>query len=139
MGRIFALDIGDARIGVAASDLLHMLANPVETYKRTGDFEKDVNYIATLAKTKEAEVIVSGFPVRLDGNETIQTQKAREFAEAVKHATGLPLVYVDERLTTVEAERILIEQNVRREDRKKVIDQVAAVIILQNYLDSRQV
>ncbi len=130
------MDIGDARIGVASSDLLHVIAGPVETYKRTGDWQKDVNYIVELAKKQQAEKIVSGLPVRLDGNETLQTQKAREFAEAVRESSGLPLVYLDERLTTVEAERILIERNMRREDRKKVIDQVAAVIILQNYLDS---
>ena len=119
-----ALDVGDVRIGVAVSDLMGIIANPLETYTRKGDITRDVNYIVQLAKAHEVSLFVSGLPLGLNGLENEQTRKTREF--------------MDERFTTLSAERVLIEGNVRRENRKKVIDKVAATIILQNYLDSKR-
>lgn len=136
MGRILALDVGDVRIGIAVSDTLHILAHPVETYTRTGNEQTDINHIVDVAKAQQAELIVAGLPLRLDGNETLQTQKATCFAQSVADSAGLKLIFRDERLTTVEAEEILLQSNMRRDKRKKVIDQVAATIILQSYLDS---
>lgn len=133
-----ALDVGDVRIGIAVSDTLHMLAHPLETYKRTGNDETDVKYIVDLAKAQQTELIVAGLPLRLDGNETLQTQKSTCFAQSVADGAGLRIVFRDERLTTVEAEEILLQHNMSRAKRKQVIDQVAAVIILQSYLDSKQ-
>ena len=138
MGRVMALDVGDVRIGVAVSDLMGIIANPLETYTRKGDITRDVNYIVELAKAHEVSLFVSGLPLGLNGLENEQTRKTREFVDALTAATDIPVKFMDERFTTLSAERVLIEGNVRRENRKKVIDKVAATIILQNYLDSKR-
>ena len=88
-----------------------------------------------IIKEKEVELIVSGLPVSLAAKETEQTVKTREFIEELKKHTDLPIMFIDERLTTSLSERVLIEGGVRRENRKQVIDKVAATVILQNYLD----
>lgn len=133
-----ALDVGDVRIGIAVSDLMGIIANPLETYTRTKNLQKDVEYIVDLAKGKEVSLFVSGLPLGLNGMENEQTAKTRAFVEALQQATDIPVKFMDERFTTLSAERVLIEGNVRRENRKKVIDKVAATIILQNYLDSKR-
>lgn len=132
-----ALDVGDVRIGVAVSDLMGIIANPLETYTRKGIMDKDAQYIADLAKSHDVELFVSGLPLGLDGKENEQTAKTRQFVDALQKCSDIPIKYMDERFTTLSAERVLIEGNVRRENRKKVIDKVAATIILQNYLDSK--
>lgn len=129
------MDVGDVRIGIAVSDIMGIIANPLETYKRKGDLDKDVQYIVDLCKQREVSLIVSGLPKNMRGEETLQTEKTRQFAQEVERQSGIEVKFIDERLTSVSAERVLIEGNVRREDRKKVIDKVAATIILQNYLD----
>lgn len=133
-----ALDVGDVRIGVAVSDPMGIIANPLETYTRKGDVRRDAQYIVDLAKSKEVSLFVSGLPLGLNGNENDQTKKTREFIDVLVSLTDIPVKYLDERFTTLSAERTLIQGNVRREDRKKVIDKVAATIILQNYLDSKR-
>lgn len=134
--RILALDIGDVRIGLAISDVLGITANPLETYRRKkDDLQGDCAYIAALAREKGAEKLVLGLPVNMDGTEGPRVEKTREFAACLAAHTDLPIDYQDERLTTVTAERVLIEQGVRREKRKEVIDKVAATIILRCYLD----
>lgn len=138
MGRVMALDVGDVRIGVAVSDLMGIIANPLETYTRKGDVAKDAIYIANLAKQHEVDLFVCGLPLGLNGKENEQTQKTRAFIEELQKHTEIPVRFMDERFTTLSAERVLIEGNVRRENRKKVIDKVAATIILQNYLDSKR-
>ena len=137
MGRVMALDVGNVRIGIAVSDLMGIIANPLETYTRKGNITVDAQYIANLAKQKEVSLFISGLPLSLSGGENEQTLKTREFIEELKIHTDIPVQYMDERFTTLSAERVLIEGNVRRENRKKVIDKVAATIILQNYLDSK--
>lgn len=132
-----ALDVGDVRIGIAVSDLMGIIANPLETYTRRGDAERDAKYIADLAKAHEVELFVSGLPLGLNGLENEQTAKTRAFIQQLQKQTDAPVKFMDERFTTLSAERVLIEGNVRRENRKKVIDKVAATIILQNYLDSK--
>jgi putative Holliday junction resolvase len=135
MGRIMALDVGDVRIGVAVSDIMGIIANPLLTYTRTKDEAADIAYLTSLAKEKEVDLIVSGLPLSLSGADSIQTGKVRDFVAKVAQFSGLDTKFVDERLTTAAAERVLIEGNVRRENRKKYIDKVAATIILQTYLD----
>ena len=134
MGRIIALDVGDVRIGVAASDLMKIIANPVTTYHRTGDEQKDACEIAKLIREKEGELIVCGLPVTMDNGENDQTVKTRHFADVLKQYTDLPIEFIDERFTTVSAERVLLEANMRRKDRKQVIDKIAATIILETYM-----
>ncbi|MBQ2894736.1 MAG: Holliday junction resolvase RuvX [Clostridia bacterium] len=137
MGRIMALDVGNVRIGIAVSDLMGIIANPLETYTRKGNLAVDAEYIANLAKQKEVSLFISGLPLSLSGGENEQTLKTREFIEELQKHTDIPVKFLDERFTTLSAERVLIQGNVRRENRKKVIDKVAATIILQTYLDSK--
>ncbi|MCI8459258.1 MAG: Holliday junction resolvase RuvX [Clostridia bacterium] len=135
--RILAIDYGDARIGLALSDESETLASPLSTYASVS-MRKDIDHIAALAKEKNAGRIVLGLPVNMDGSEGERAQKTRSFGTVLARVSGLEVVYKDERLTTVSAERTLIECNVRREKRKQVIDTLSAQIILQSYLDAQQ-
>ncbi len=131
------MDVGDVRIGLAVSDLMGIIANPLETYVRKS-FVKDIDYIVNLAKEMEVDTIVSGLPKNLNNQDSLQTQKVREFVEKLEEAWGKNVVFVDERFTTASAQRVLLEGNVRRGDRKKVVDKVAATIILQTYLEIKK-
>lgn len=138
MKRKVALDVGDVRIGVAVSDVMGICANPRETYVRKGGAEEDALYFAHYAQKEDADAFVVGLPKNMDGTEGPRAQVTREFGELLERTSGLPVIYVDERLTTVSAERMLIDADVRRDKRKKVIDKVAATIILQSYLDGKR-
>ena len=139
MKRKIALDVGDVRIGVAVSDLLGITANPRETYvRKKGDTNADIAYFCEYAKREETDAFVLGLPKNMDGTEGDRAVVTRQFGDMLQEASGLPVLYQDERLTTVSAERMLIDADVRREKRKKVIDKVAATIILQSYLDSHR-
>ena len=131
-----ALDYGEVRIGIAFSDLLNIIANGYESYTRK-NLESDLNYLTTLARTHEVDEIILGLPVNMDGSEGERAQATREFGDLLGEKSNIKISYLDERLTSVSAERLLIEADVRREDRKKIIDKVAATIILQNYLDMK--
>lgn len=132
-----ALDVGDVRIGVAVSDLLGITANPRETYvRKKDDIDADIDYFCEYAKKEDADAFVLGLPKNMDGTEGDRAFITREFGEKLREKSGIDVFYQDERLTTVSAERLLIEADVRRDKRKKVIDKVAATIILQSYLDS---
>ena len=133
MGRIIAFDIGDKRIGVAISDPFNEMALPVETYWRKS-LNKDVDYLVALAKARYAETIVCVLPLNFDGKECEQTEKTRFFIEEIRKKTDINVVTQDERFSTKEARRILIEADMRREKRKDVIDKVAASYILEDYL-----
>ncbi len=133
-GRIMGLDIGDKTIGVAVSDLMGLTAQGVTTIKRVGK-KKDIEEIKKIISEKQVNKIVSGLPKNMNGTVGSQGEKVQKFCELLKQETNLPIEFWDERLSTVAAERSLIEGNVRRENRKKVIDMLAAVIILQGYLD----
>lgn len=137
MKRVMALDLGDAKIGIAMSDLMKIIANGYETYKRVSE-SKDLDYVVNLAKQNDVDTIVLGLPINMDGTRGVRVEKTEEFAKKLEEASGLKIAFQDERLTTVTAERMLIEGNVRREKRKTVIDKVAATIILQTYLDSHR-
>ena len=133
--RIIALDVGDRRIGIAVSDPLGFTAQPVETYTRVG-YGPDTRRIAQLASQYETNRILCGLPLNMDGTQGFQTQKVREFAAKLEE-TGLTVEFYDERMTTVLAEGALLEADMRRENRKKKVDMVAAVMILQSYLDAQ--
>ncbi len=139
MKRKVALDVGDVRIGVAVSDMLGITANPRETYVRQkDDINADIAYFCEYAKKEDADAFVLGLPKNMDGTEGDRAAVTRQFGDMLEEASGLEVLYQDERLTTVSAERMLIDADVRREKRKKVIDKVAATIILQSYLDSHR-
>ena len=134
MKKIIGLDIGTVRIGIATSDILGIFASSYEVYKRRNMY-LDTRYMVTLANKLDADTFVIGLPLKLDGSEGDSVQMVKDFAEELSKLTDAKIVFQDERLSTVSAERILIESNMRREKRKDVVDQIAATIILQNYLD----
>ena len=136
MKKIMGIDIGEKRIGIAVSDSLGYTAQGVETYTRTG--EGDAAYIAAKAKELGASSVVVGLPLNMNGTEGPAAQKVREFAEQLK-ALGVEVDFQDERLTTVSAERMLIEADVSRKKRRQVVDKLAAVYILRAYLDRHPV
>lgn len=136
MLRILALDVGDKRIGVAVSDALGITAQGLETYTRTGDIEKDVAYILKLAKGYEPVRLLFGMPRNMDGSYGFQAERVKEFANAVLNNFTGEHAFYDERLTTVSAERVLIEAEMSWQKRRKVVDKLAAVVILQGYLAS---
>ena len=132
--RAIAFDIGDKRIGVAISDPFNQYAMPCDTYFRTRSFWVDVEAIAKIAEERSAGVIVCGMPVNFDGSESVQTVKTRDFIEALKTKTQIPIVLEDERFTTMQARETQIMGGVKRGDRKKSIDSIAASYILEGYL-----
>ncbi|MBQ8295025.1 MAG: Holliday junction resolvase RuvX [Clostridia bacterium] len=132
--RAIAFDIGNKRIGVAISDPFNEYAMPCETYVRVGNFQKDVAMIAKIAEDRGVGVIVCGLPYNFDGTESIQTVKTRQFIEALKEKTSLPIELEDERFTTMQARETQIMGGVKREDRKKTIDSIAASYILESFL-----
>ena len=133
--RIVALDVGDRRIGIAVSDPLGVTAQPIETYTRIG-YGPDSRHIAEIARRYETDRILCGLPRNMDVTQGFQVEKVKEFAAKLEEL-GLVVEYYDERMTTMLAESALLEANMRREDRKKKVDMVAAVVILQSYLDAR--
>ena len=136
-GRIMGLDVGDKTIGVAVSDLMGLTAQGVKTIKRVGK-KKDIEALKEIIKERQVNKIVSGLPKNMNGTLGPQGEKVIKFCELLEEETGIKIEYWDERLYTVAAERTLIQGNVRRENRKGVIDMVAAVIILQGYLDRQR-
>ena len=136
--RIMGLDYGSKTVGVAISDPLCITAQGIETIERKEEnkLRKTLARIEELAKEYEVEKIILGFPKNMNNTVGERGEKSLEFKEMLERRTGLPVIMWDERLTTVEAERTLRESNVRRENRKKYIDKIAAVFILQGYLDS---
>ena len=136
--RIMGLDYGTKTVGVAISDALKITAQGIETIERKEENKlcRTCARIEELIKEYDVEKIVLGFPKHMNNDIGERAEKALEFGEMLKRRTGLEVVMWDERLTTVAAERTLIESKVRRENRKQYIDKIAAVFILQGYLDS---
>ena len=137
--RVMGLDYGSKTVGVAVSDPFGWTAQGVETIvrKEENKLRQTLARIEALVQEYEVEKIVLGFPKNMNSPLGERAQKTLEFKEKLEKRIGLPIIMWDERLTTVEAERTLIESNVRREDRKKYVDKIAAVFILQGYLDSQ--
>ena len=134
--RILALDHGTKRIGVAVSDELQMIASPLEFIPS----EPWADFLARLkdiVREKEVGLVLVGMPRNMDGSYGPAAQKVREFIAALGQELAIPIKTLDERLTTVQAQRALIQANVRRDKRKVKVDQTAAAILLQSYLDSR--
>lgn len=136
-GRVLGIDLGQRRIGVAVSDPGRVLATADRVIVRTGDPERDRRAIAEIAAEWEATRIVVGLPLSLDGSQGPAATAALAEATRIGEVTGLPVETYDERFTTVSAERTLSEQDVRGQDRRKVIDMVAAAVLLQAWLDRR--
>ncbi len=132
--RILALDVGDVRIGIAVSDPNRCIAQPVSVYRRVG-YGPDVRHILSLCQEYDTHLVLCGLPKNMDGSEGGQAQKVRALGGELEKA-GLHVLYQDERLSTVTAEKALLDGGMRREDRRGTVDKVAAAVILQQWLDS---
>ncbi|MCL1810177.1 MAG: Holliday junction resolvase RuvX [Clostridiales bacterium] len=141
--RKIALDVGDKRIGVAVSDELLITARGIATIERVG-IRKDAGKVIDLIKEYNCGTVVIGLPKKLDGTDSLQTEKVYEFKTMLQNKMksssmgDVEIVYQDERFTTVMAEKVLIEADVRRSKRREVIDKQAAVLILQGHLDGQK-
>lgn len=135
--RILGLDVGSKTIGVAVSDLMGWTAQGVTTISRR-DYVSDLKEIGRLLREYEVEKILVGLPLRMDGTEGDQAARIQKFVDQLKeHVPAMPVILWDERCSTVAAERTLLEADLSRAKRKKVINQMAAVFILQGYLDAQ--
>jgi len=133
--RIIGLDFGTKRIGVAVSDELKMIAQPLE-YISASPFVAFVARLKEIIREKEADLIVIGMPRNMDGSYGPAALKVREFVGALRENIAVPIQTWDERLTSAQAQRFLIQGDVRRQQRKQKVDKIAAAILLQSYLDS---
>jgi putative Holliday junction resolvase len=133
--RILALDHGTKRIGVAVSDEMKLIASPLE-YIPAEPFAAFLTRLKELIREKEVELILIGMPRNMDGSYGPAALKVQEFVAVLKDAITIPIKTLDERLTTVQAQRFLTQGNVRREKRKEKVDKTAAAILLQSYLDN---
>jgi putative Holliday junction resolvase len=136
-GRILALDLGKRRIGLALSDELGITAQGLETLERT-NIREDLARLGELAAEKNVALILMGNPLHMSGREGRQAEYAHDFGERLRKATGLPVEFWDERLTTVEAQRVLRGSGISIQKRAKAVDRLAAVILLESYLDWRK-
>jgi len=136
--RVMGLDFGSKTVGVAISDSLGITAQGIETIKREREskIRPTLQRIEELIEMHDVKKVVLGLPKNMNGTEGERVEKTRAFGEDIERRTGLEIIYWDERLTTVAAEKALIEMNVRRENRKDYVDEIAAIFILQGYLDS---
>ena len=134
--RIMALDVGEKNIGVAVSDALLQSAHGRPTLRRTG-WDSDVRQLQRLVEENEVQTIVVGKPLHMGGQESRQSQRMKRFATKLSKTLGLPVILWDERLTSFEAEQQLEAAGLNWRDRRKHVDKVAAMLILQDYLDSR--
>lgn len=137
--RVVGLDLGSKTLGIAMSDALKMIASPIETYRfQEDDYQAAIDYLCGYIKKNNVTEVVLGLPKHMNGDVGIRGEISIEFKAMIEEATGIVAVLWDERLTTVAANKFLISNDVSRKKRKEVIDKMAAVMILQSYLDSRR-
>jgi putative holliday junction resolvase len=133
-GRILALDLGKKRIGLAVSDPLGITAQGLPTLERS-NIRADLDALAHLIETHEVTLLLMGHPLHMSGKEGRQAEYTRDFAERLHQKTGIEVRFWDERLTTVEAQRVLRESGISIEKRARAVDRLAAVILLESYLE----
>lgn len=138
-GRLVAIDLGEVRIGVAVSDPMQTIASPAETVEvPRGQERPAVDAVVEVVRRYEATGVVVGWPRRLDAGEGPVAQRSRRIAAAVRERTGLPVTLVDERFTTTEAERVMLQQDASRAERRASLDRVAAGVLLQTVLERQR-
>lgn len=135
--RKMGIDYGDVRIGIALTDPLNIICSPYEVYKNVGQ-EDAITHIVQIIKTCNVDEVALGLPLNMDGSEGERAKLHREFGEKLASFSGVKVHYVDERLTSAEAEEILIQSKVRREKRKEIIDKISAQIILQTFVNNKK-
>ena len=133
--RLLGIDYGRVRFGLALSDEEEILASPLPVYTRNRSEREDIAFLAGLVRERGVKRIVIGLPINMDGSQGEMADEVLRFASSIERKTGIPVVTLDERLTSVEAERALIEGGISRKKRKELRDSLAAVLILQTYLD----
>lgn len=138
MGRILGLDLGTRTIGISISDNLEMIASAVETYRfEENDFDSALKRVISIVNEKKVSKIVLGYPKHMNGDIGDKALLCEEFGNKIKEALNIEVILLDERWTTKLAQNRLLEFDLSRNKRKKIIDKMAAVVILQNYLDSK--
>lgn len=136
--KIMGLDLGTRTLGIALSDALGMMAHGLETFRfEEKHYKKAISHVQELIKAQKVTAIVLGLPKNMNGSIGFRGEETQAFAKKLEEATGLPIVLWDERMTTMQVERVLISADVSRSKRKKVVDKMAATVILQSYLDSK--
>ena len=133
--RVMALDYGEVRIGIAMSDVTRFLASGYENYTRVG-LQKDCEHIAEIIRNNNVRLLVIGLPINMNGTKGERVDKTYQFADELSKYVDVKIDYLDERLTSISAEKILISADVSRKKRKDVLDKLSATIILQDYLDA---
>lgn len=138
--RLMGLDFGSKTVGVAVSDELEMTATGVEIVRRESQnkLRRTLARIGELIKEYDVNTVILGYPVMLDGSEGERVEKTKEFAQMLERRTGVQIIFQDERLTTVEAYEIMDQMGIKKDDRYKYVDMLAAKFILEDYLNSRQ-
>ncbi|MFZ4718597.1 MAG: Holliday junction resolvase RuvX [Ilumatobacteraceae bacterium] len=135
--RALGVDLGSKRIGIAVSDRSGTIASPLVVLQRSGSLARDHHQIAKLAAEEEAECLVIGLPMNMDGSLGPAAKAAMKEAEALSTVVGVPIHFSDERRSTVTADRVMIERGMDAKARRKVVDKVAAAVLLQHWLDGR--
>jgi len=135
-GRALGLDLGSKRVGVAIGDRTGTIASPLQVLHRSGSVRRDHEAIATLVIHEEAVIVVVGLPLNMNGSSGPAAQAAIDEAAALATVVGVPVVTFDERRTTVTADQAMMEANMRAQARRKIVDKIAAAVMLQNWLDA---
>ena len=135
--RVLGIDYGDARIGLALSDLMQIIASPYEVIQNKNQ-DESIDYICKVILDNEVEKIVIGLPLNMDGTVGERAKITQEFAEKLNKKSNKEIIFEDERLSSVEAEELLVEARINRFDRKKIIDKLSACIILESYLNRKE-
>ena len=138
MKRMMGLDVGEKRIGIAVSDPLGITAQGLENYNRKSSEQADFDYIKSIIEQKSVSLIVCGNPLNMNGTAGPQSEKVRAFGDALSQFTAIPIKYWDERLTSAEVERMMIDADVSRKKRRSVTDMLASMRILQSYMDANR-
>ena len=136
MPRLISLDIGDVRIGIAATDETAFLVSPMELFTRTASIKADIRKLAAIINGLEPKSVIIGLPLNSEGEKGKQAEKVIEFSKRLKNQINANIIFWDERFSTQEAQEELIEMGASRKKRRKIIDNCAAVMILENYLNS---
>lgn len=134
--KVMGIDYGDARIGIALSDLMQITANPYEVFENKG-VDDCINHLCTLISNNMVSTVVFGLPINMDGTEGDRAKVTREVAEELAKKSSVKIVFQDERLTSVEADEILKASKLNWQERKKLIDKVSAALILESYLNKK--
>lgn len=134
--RALGLDLGSKRIGVAIGDRTGTIASPLQVLQRSGNVKRDHQAIAELVIEEEADIVVVGLPLNMNGSSGPAAKAAIDEAAALASVVGVPVVTFDERRTTVTADQAMIEANMRAQARRRIVDKIAAAVMLQNWLDS---